>query len=1633
VFLNYFTFNQSKTLRFIATGELLYSMISNRAKFDIAPADEVVQQSSREITSSRLFRAKSRIPDHDGVLSLYMGSIDRRLRCLTCENDLLDCSGHPGHIKLFQPIYHVSFVKHLLKALRVICYWCTRVIASPGFLYKKGPASATNLRLRVTRARRTTGAADTATRRSNSVSAAPHEGTARSTATRSHVSSGGKTCTYCKGCIPGYKQVGHRIGVTWPAASGKKSGILQASKALSILERAIGVLCPSDGDIDVAAEVSCEYPEVDGGDPAHQVFVDHLRRLKNSILTVLLVPPPAIRPARIHDIGNGSRGQDDLTKMLQAIVVANNAVREKWANSTKEQRHALVAIVQWTISVYMHNDVRGEKKSTNRTGSNTGDVRLRLVGKQGRIRAHLMGKRVDYSGRTVITPNIDIDLDEVGVPEFMADTLLFQERVTALNIQRLTAGIHSGRCRQVVKVRPGPSQRLEVVQVDLSRLSAVLPLEIGWKIKRPLENGDYVCMNRHPSLHRVSMMGHRVVVMPGVLTLQMNPGVCPPYNADFDGDEMNLHLPTDYEAKGELQHLMSVAKNMISPQNSHLSVGAVQDCAMGLYMLSQTSVMERHKFFQFLCDADIENFRLPNPNDPRYVASGGPYTGYTLMSAFLPATFSFTATTHVGGQPNHVVIEDGLIIEGRFTKTTIHAVLVAVALDYSSETAATLLTLWQRIACSFVTASGFTVTIDDCLIDDDSANVITKFLDEALATIAASNAPDETKSQTLSSLLGKVGIAAQRGIASTNAIKMMADSEAKGNSINATQIRGALGQQIVNGVRPNGRLPCFVGCDPELPERRGFIRSSYTSGLSPYEFFYHAMSGRDGVVDTAVKTAETGYMARKLTKGLESIRVCYGDASVRNATGAIVQFKYGYDGYDAMLIQKISLLEFLKTPRPLSTLQCEETTTYSAYHNQLTGYSSRTLASTFLPCDLPRLLRRAKARQLDLPQVQQQDLDLESNHLEPERTRLLVSNLIKDLGGLSCQETFLFQAYIVFHLQYARFSAACPVYEARLYVTQVLLTRHYQALVSPGEMVGVVAAQSFAQPATQLTLNSMFRFLYILTHLPIVTLALFYIFLHFFTAFHYAGVAAYSTAGLPRLKEIVDSVATIAHPSIVLPFKGVPTASQERAVLRELRQTSLGSLLNGTPCAITADICQELDIECSTDLINSGHYVPLNMEACYMADFTPDLIAIRLGQKYECMVASLPSAPIWFLILRYDIYNGQQALLETMLNKIQLTNVRSVSVHPRAFLGIGAPFDLDASRVVLLAGGSLDHLFSYIAVLKELGIDTRQTFGNNVLTTYQLLGIEAASALLFSELRQVLCSGGTFVHNRHFQLIADVMTMTGVIMPLSRHGLHKSLSMGLLARASFEATMDQLTEGALRGEVDYFRGVSENIFIGRPPPMGTGTFDLVARFADLDPTAHQSTVPWKDTRVAIVTAIPLAIASRQLGSAISLTEGESHLKTVFTLANLLVPHKKNTAQGFNFAGALLLGEPTATPSADTDGAIAIPMECSEICDQMNEVPHSHFAQCGAYRPSSPLPYRPTLITSVSPEPYQGWGHVAEGLGNLNNNTGIVPWSFGSSSGTHLSGTHLSGTHLSGTHAAEVQVPWTTGSSNQWQQ
>ncbi|MDD3052570.1 MAG: DNA-directed RNA polymerase subunit A', partial [Candidatus Cloacimonetes bacterium] len=629
-----------------------------------------------------------------------------------------------------------------------------------------------------------------------------------------------------------------------------------------------------------------------------------------TVLTILPIPPVTMRPS--ITLESGERSEDDLTHKLGDIVRINQRLFENInAGAPEIIIEDLWDLLQYHVTTFFDNEIAQLPPARHRGGQPLKTISSRIKSKEGRIRHNLAGKRTNFSSRTVISPDPMLNLNEVGVPEVIARKLTVPERVTEWNTIILKKYIESGSDKYPGAnyiVRPD-GKRKKIT--DDTKEQLLEELQPGYVVERHLQNGDIVLFNRQPSLHKMSMMAHYVRVLPG-RTFRLNPSVCAPYNADFDGDEMNMHVLQTEEARAEAENLMLVDTQLISPRYGLSIIGSVQDGTEGMYVLTKGLELPRQQAIDVLSAVGINDFSL--------LPKGDTISGKDVFSLLLPKDFDFKGKSKSG---EIVEIKKGKLITGTIDKANLGEgsglLLRKYHKEYGPKETIKFIGNVFRLGIMVLLRHGFTSGIGDMDLPADAAKEINDIKNDAEARanelIDSFHAgeleafPGRSVQETLElkilEVLNKArnetGVVVQKKGDSKSCTKMMTDSGARGNIINLAQMAACVGQQALRGKRidvgyENRTLSCFKKNDLS-PEAKGFIRNSFKHGLTPSEFFFMGMTGRDSLMDTALRTPKSGYLYRRLANALQDLKVV-DDISVRDSSMRIVQFKYGEDGID---------------------------------------------------------------------------------------------------------------------------------------------------------------------------------------------------------------------------------------------------------------------------------------------------------------------------------------------------------------------------------------------------------------------------------------------------------------------------------------------------------------------------------------------------------------------------------------------------------------------------------------------------------------------------------------------------------------------------------------------------------------
>ncbi|MFB6203294.1 MAG: DNA-directed RNA polymerase subunit A' [Candidatus Nanohaloarchaea archaeon] len=635
-------------------------------------------------------------------------------------------------------------------------------------------------------------------------------------------------------------------------------------------------------------------------------------RPEDLILTHIPVPPVTMRPS--ITLETGERSEDDLTHKLVDVIRINKRLQN---NIEIEAPDFIIddlwELLQYHVATAFYNDMSSVPPARHRSGRSLKSIMERVQGKEGRFRQNLIGKRVNFSARTVISPDPNIGINEVGVPFMVAKKLTIPEKVTERNYDRIRKHLENGPEEHPganYVFQPDGSRRRVTEENQEELLETIEPGE-GWKVERHLKDGDTVLFNRQPSLHRMSIMAHKVRVLP-YRTFRLNLNVCAPYNADFDGDEMNLHVPQTEEARAEAEELMQVQEHIKSPKMGGPIVGMLQDYVSGLYLLTQPDkTVSREKAFNLLTEAGEYTAELPDKEE---------ITGKELVSLFIPEDISLTINE---GEEDEVVIEQGELKKGVLDEDALGdyggEIIQQLSIEYGPDKVAEFLNRVSRVGAIFLTARGFSIGLEDLEVSDEATEKIREMIngtledtDEILEEYKegemepiTGKTVEETReiklTKKLNEVFTEIGDLIAENFSEESSAYVMADSGARGSMQNVTTMAGLLGQNSVRDQRIQrgykDRTLSHFKKGELSPESRGFVESSIIGGLDEVEMFFHQMSQRKALTDKSLNTKTSGYMYRRLSNALQDLKVKY-DQTVRNAQDEIVQFRAGEDGID---------------------------------------------------------------------------------------------------------------------------------------------------------------------------------------------------------------------------------------------------------------------------------------------------------------------------------------------------------------------------------------------------------------------------------------------------------------------------------------------------------------------------------------------------------------------------------------------------------------------------------------------------------------------------------------------------------------------------------------------------------------
>ncbi|KAL2887929.1 DNA-directed RNA polymerase III subunit RPC1 [Ceratocystis lukuohia] len=1401
-------------------------------KFGVQSQQDIFNQSVLEVSDRMLYDIeKNRTPYLHGPLDPRLGTSSKMSKCSTCNELLQTCMGHFGRVKLPLPCFHIGYLGFIITILQNICKTCAHVMLTE----KERQSFLKDLRRK-----------DLDNLRRTQYAKKINEQCRKA-----------KTCPKCNAINGTIRKVGvlkliHDKFTTFNKSTAAKKVPPEEKK---IFDRSFEEARKQNPELDkhlkkamedlnplrvlnlfkLISPTDCELLGLNPVEGRPEMF----------IWQSVPAPPVCIRPSVAQD---NASNEDDITTKLSEIVWISGMIRSALQRGTPistimEQWEYL----QLQIAMYVNSDVPGLQQPG--FGKSVRGFCQRLKGKQGRFRGNLSGKRVDFSGRTVISPDPNLGIDQVAVPILVAKNLTYPETVNRQNIEKLRQCVRNGP-----QVHPGAQQILIKDETGFYKQSLKFgdrnktaeQLRFGDVVERHLEDGDIVLFNRQPSLHKLSIMSHLAKIRPW-RTFRLNECVCGPYNADFDGDEMNLHVPQTEEARAEAITLMGVKNNLATPKNGEPIIAATQDFITAAYVFSSKDRFYDRRSFTQLCLHMIDSQTHLELPPPAILKPEALWTGKQLFNMLMRPNKQSNVLVNLDAKcrdyspqsnkapdmdPNDgwLVIRNSEVMCGRMDKSTVgdgkkDSVFYVILRDFGPDAAVIAMNRLAKLAARALGNRGFSIGIGDVypsqpltlhkntLVDDAY-----KRCDELIETFKAGKlekAPGCNLEQTLETLIGGIlskvreqaGAYCIKTLSRNNAPLIMAKSGSKGSNINVAQMVAVVGQQIIANARvPDGfqdrSLPHFHK-NARQPPSKGFVRNSFYTGLVPTEFIFHAMAGREGLVDTAVKTAETGYMSRRLMKSLEDLSTQYDD-TVRTSGGGIVQFQFGADKLDPVDMEGSAVPVNFKR-----TFTHAESLTWNNDDPMLLPHEVRQIRDDMLNPErkkYPRIgLLGDKLGYEDQSDYAIDEHDGARNFLKTidayiEGRAKSIEKVMVDAGldpALTRKEIERLGSSIATQLGHVeRVSKISRTTLARF--IRLCLEKFKKAHVEPGHAVGAVGAQSIGEPGTQMTLKT----------------------------FHFAGVAGMSiTQGVPRIKEIINASNNISTPVIACPLENDRQIEVARVVKARIEKTFVSDIISyledewRPECAkvvlqVDMDALADMNLGISTGDIARAifKYRKLKLSKGDIYEPHPGRLEIfvRVEDGKPRKVAKTTRAQQ--MDDQGDLYLRASYLRRTL-------PFVPVSGYPDAVRAIIQTSDESLNKVIVEGYGMR-------SCMTTEGVIGTQVTSNNIMEVKDVLGIEAARATIASEIGEVMKDMN--IDPRHMDLLADVMTYKGEVLGITRFGLAKMRD-SVLQLASFEKTPDHLFSAAAGMKTDTIEGVSECIIMGQTMSIGTGAFQMVRR------------------------------------------------------------------------------------------------------------------------------------------------------------------------------------------------------------
>lgn len=1446
-------------------------------RFSSYTKDEIESFSVLPVTNGSVFDRQGN-PIDEGVYDPHFGALENNDRCPVCDQNAWNCIGHFGHIPLELPVYHPFYIKHLRQIMMGICLNCHDLRIS-----QKHTNNTIDLLQLIARG---------------------HLVNADTLALIDPEDDDEKQAEIIRDLIQNTPEIEPNSFTISNRTQIMKEFLTKISSSTGKCQN-----CSASGIKIKYDQYHFQFQRVPT-DPNQQptpLTVLEVRKIINKFykrnktffktffsdlgpdqffIDTICVPPSKFRPASVlMDKVNAHPS----SIALSDITKCNHALKNAIIKGDPDEISKVHVKLQNLVNTFFDSslDKSGKKVPPG--------IRQVLEKKEGLFRKNLMGKRVNFSARSVIAPDPYIATDEIGVPEVFAKTLSYPERVTEFNKDRLSEMIINGTDKypgaNYITACDGRVYRLTGMEEQERRKyskmlyappNGPMPMVVG----RHVIDGDFVLINRQPTLHRVSILGMKCKILPNQKTLRMHYSNCASFNADFDGDEINLHLPQNELGRSEARNLSLSSIHYVTPTAGNPIRGLIQDHVdSGAMLTMKDKFLSQSEYHQFVFAAfgNEKNNHLqllpPAIMVPCYLWTGKQVISTILLNLTKDQPLQLTSNSKFTSQLLSGSLEEtsvcfydselmyGIIDKNQYGATTYGLVHSLFEL-YGSDLAGQFLTMLTRLFTFYMQTHGFTCGIDDMVITPKAEHIrnqLNQQMMEAAEEVAENFVNEFGSDSTLglplkerlfdlvmkpdlkerfdNQMKGKINKISTQIIKEIfplqlkkpfprNSMIMMTQSGAKGSVVNVSQISCLLGQQDLEGKRvpfmPSGKtLPSFDPLDL-APIAGGFISSRFITGLKPQEYYFHCMAGREGLTDTAVKTANTGYLQRCIIKHIEGLHAAY-DGTVRNSDDSIIQFLYGEDGIDPMNNKYLTKFKFMEQ-------------NYEAYVSKL------------------------KIKEL----MEKVDCDSAMEMLDSKEKRESPIQSIypphRYIGSVSENFEKALNDYI---------NSGESTLEPDT-IRAIALFNYFRSIIQPGEVVGVIAAQAIGEPATQMTLNT----------------------------FHLAGYGGTNvTLGIPRLREIlIVATQTPTTPTMTIKMKSDDPEAAEKFVAEFKRIHLRDAVTKYKVCETLSTgttIRRERRIEVTLflnkkklkDCHLNSEYSILRLRSAFAKSLKKKMTAIfkstgskiteivndtiaqtttdinekeeRIKSRVEEMGADLTKKQTRKneqnsyeadeteqdnnnnnnkendeitdegIQTKYDegsakltvLYTVQNVSVKILLESIVESVLDEVMVHEVP--GVKRA-NIDESNQHVGPITIMTEGVNWEEIIKRNDIDLNQFYTNDIAVIYEHYGIEAARAAIIKEVNAVFHAYGIAVDSRHLQLIADYVTQSGEWLGMSRHSMKSCPSP--LQQMSFETTTQFLTHSTLHSDIDQMRSPSASLSVGNVIKLGTGLCEIRVPF-----------------------------------------------------------------------------------------------------------------------------------------------------------------------------------------------------------